>query len=34
MTANGAPLLHLQSVSKSFGSIRALDRVDFEVCAG
>ena len=31
---NGAPLLHLQSVSKSFGSIRALDQVDFEVRSG
>ena len=33
MTA-GAPLLQLQSVSKSFGSIRALDHVDFEVRSG
>ncbi len=32
--ATGAPLLHLYSVSKSFGSIRALDRVDFEVRSG
>ena len=31
---DGAPLLHLQGVSKSFGSIRALDRVDFEVRSG
>ena len=30
----GAPLLRLQAVSKSFGSIRALDRVDFEVRSG
>ena len=28
------PLLQLQAVSKSFGSIRALDRVDFEVRTG
>ena len=30
----GAPLLQLRSVSKSFGSIRALDEVDFEVLSG
>ncbi len=34
MTVAGAPLLSLQSLSKSFGSIRALDRVDFEVRSG
>lgn len=33
MTA-GAPLLEMQAVSKSFGSIRALDQVDFEVRHG
>ena len=30
----GAPYLEVASVSKSFGSIRALDRVDFEVRSG
>ena len=30
----GAALLQLREVSKSFGSIRALDRVDFEVRSG
>ena len=30
----GAPLLHVHSVSKSFGSIRALDQVEFEVLSG
>ena len=31
---SGAPLLEMRSISKSFGSIRALDQVDFEVGHG
>ena len=31
---NSGPLLEMRAVSKSFGSIRALDRVDFEVQSG
>ena len=31
---NGAPLLDLRSISKSFGSVQALTDVDFEVRSG
>lgn len=31
---NSGPLLEMRGISKSFGSIRALDRVDFEVQSG
>ena len=32
--ASGAPLLELEKVSKRFGPVQALDRVDFAVHAG
>ena len=32
--SNGAPLLELEGVSKRFGPVQALDRVDFAVHAG
>jgi D-xylose transport system ATP-binding protein len=32
--SNGAPLLELEGVSKAFGPVQALDRVDFAVHAG
>jgi D-xylose transport system ATP-binding protein len=34
MTSAGAPLLELEGVSKRFGPVQALDRVDFAVNAG
>jgi D-xylose transport system ATP-binding protein len=34
MAANGAPLLELEGISKRFGPVQALDRVDFAVSAG
>jgi D-xylose transport system ATP-binding protein len=34
MTAAGTPLLELEGVSKRFGPVQALDRVDFAVSAG
>src|SRR3954454_753299 len=34
MTAGGTPLLELEGVSKRFGPVQALDRVDFAVHAG
>ena len=34
MAAAGAPLLELEGVSKRFGPVQALDRVDFAVSAG
>jgi D-xylose transport system ATP-binding protein len=34
MAATGAPLLELEGVSKRFGPVQALDRVDFAVGAG
>jgi len=33
-TVTDAPLLELRDISKTFGSVQALDRVDFEVRAG
>src|SRR6185312_8594596 len=32
--ADGSPLLQLEGVSKRFGPVQALDRVDFAVSAG
>src|SRR5690242_13585873 len=34
MAADGTPLLELEKVSKRFGPVQALDRVDFAVHAG
>jgi len=34
MAANGTPLLELEGISKRFGPVQALDRVDFAVSAG
>src|SRR3954454_299546 len=34
MTAGGTPLLELEGISKRFGPVQALDRVDFTVRAG
>src|SRR5690242_10876126 len=34
MSTGSAPVLELRDVSKSFGAVRALDSVDFEVRAG
>jgi len=34
MAANGTPLLELEGISKRFGPVQALDRVDFTVSAG
>ncbi|GIK58456.1 MAG: sugar ABC transporter ATP-binding protein [Chloroflexi bacterium] len=34
MTENGVPILQLSGVSKSFGAVQALTKVDFEACAG
>ncbi len=34
MTENGTPLLHLKGVSKHFGAVQALNKVDFESCEG
>src|SRR3954465_9926141 len=34
MAADGTPLLELEGISKRFGPVQALDRVDFTVSAG
>ncbi|HEX6788295.1 MAG TPA: ATP-binding cassette domain-containing protein, partial [Gaiellaceae bacterium] len=34
MSANGTPLLEIRGITKSFGSVQALDGVDFQVQPG
>ena len=34
MSANGTPLLEIRGITKSFGSVQALDGVDFVVQPG